>query len=140
MSQYNSRIFIKVKDVEDWKKLSDIDFKNFGFLANPFDGNDKESFEIDGDWSCYEGELEDFVYAIDSKIHDCLIFADTTNINVDPYAFIAYKIGEDVNCDEIEGDFQWETSIDDPFGWFEIAGIKLSDKKIEILKDFGFDE
>lgn len=140
MSQYNSRIYIKVKDVDDWKKLQDIDFKSFGFWSNPFEGHDKLVFEIDGDWSCYEDEMEEILYAIDARIPDCLILGDTTNINVDPYAFIVYKLGDDAECYEVEGELQWETRLDEPFGWFAEAGIRLSKDKIKILNSFGFEE
>lgn len=140
MSQYNSRIYVKVKNIKDWEKLSDINFKDFGFWANPFEGHDKNVFEINGDWSCYEDEMEELLYAIDARVPDCLIFGDTTNINVDPYAFIVYKIGDDVDCIEIEGELQWETQLDDPFGWFAAAGIRLNKDKIEILNSFGFEE
>lgn len=140
MSQYNSRICIKVRNIEDWKKLNDIDFKKFGFWANPFDGHDQLIFEIDGDWSCYEDELEDIAYAIDARIPDCFLIGDTTNINVDPYAFVVYKVGDRVNCDEIEGDFQWETCLDDPFDWFAHAGVKLSKDQKNYIKSFGSEE
>ena len=138
MSQYNSRIYIKVKDVEDWKKLSDIDFKEYGFCGNPFEDYDKLIFEIDGDWSCYENEMEGLLYAIDNRINDCFVIGDTTNINVDPYAFVIYKIGDDVNCREIEGELQWETRLDDPLDWLKKARVRMGKKKKEILASFGF--
>ena len=48
MSQYNSRILIQVKNIENWSKLGDIDFQEFGFYQNPFDGHDQKIFFING--------------------------------------------------------------------------------------------
>lgn len=138
MSQYNSRIYIKVKDAEDWKKLEELDFEEFGFYNNPFAGHDKLVFEIDGDWSCYENEMESIADEIVERIPDCFLIGDTTNINVDPYAFIVYYLGDYVDCEEIEGEMQWETQLDEPLEWFEAAGIKLDRKQREYLKKFGF--
>ena len=140
MSQYNSRILIKVKDIADWKKLADIDFKNFGFYANPFDGHEKEIFDIIGDWACFEDELIALANAIVERIPNCILFGDTTNINVDPYAFIVYHLGDGVYSDEIEGDFQWETELYDPFNWLQSANITLTDKNRAYLAEFGFKE
>ena len=138
MSQYNSRIYIKVKSIEDWKKLSDIDFKEFGFVENPFKGYDKPVFEIDVGWSCYEDDLESIACEITERIPDCFLIGDTTNINVDPYAFIAYYLGDCVECEEIECELQWETQLDEPFEWFAEAGIELDEKQKGYLKKFGF--
>ena len=140
MSQYNSRIFIKVKNISDWNKLSDVDFTSCGFGCNPFTGHDTDTFIIDGDWSCFEDELEDMAQKITAHIPDCLLIADTSDINVDPFAYIAYSLGNGYDCDNIDTDLQWESDISDPFGWFETAGITLQDAQKEFLNSFGFAE
>ena len=140
MSQYSSRIFIKVKNVKDWKKLSEIDMQEYGFLSNPFEHHNKLTFKIDGDWSCYEDEMTDIIEEIAALVPNSLIIGDTTNINVDPYNFIVYYIGDGVYSDEIEGDMFFETDISDPIGWLTAADIPLSDEDIEYLAKFGFKE
>lgn len=138
MSQYNSRIYIKVKDVADWHKLNDVDFTKYGFVNNPFKNQNELAFEIRGEWSCYEDELEEMADEITGCIPDCVLFGDTTNINVDPCAFIVYYLGEDVNCEEVEGELQWESQLDHPFHWFKKAEIELEKNEKEYLKSFGF--
>ncbi len=140
MSQYNSRILIQVKNIEDWSKLGDIDFKEFGFYQNPFDGHDQKIFFINGDWSCFEDELLSLANTISEKIPDCMLLGDTTNINVDPYAFIVYYLGEFTCSDELEGDFQWETYLDEPFDWFKAADVNLNDQQRKYLAEFGLTE
>ncbi len=140
MSQYYSRIYIKVKDVEDWSKLSKLNLNEYGFYGNPFDGHNRPVFRIDGDWSCREDEMEELVESIAELIPDCLILADTTNINVDPYDFIVHYLGNFVECDELEGEMFHETQLDDPFGWFAYAEVELSDEDKEFLRSFGFSE
>ena len=140
MSQYSSRIFIKVQDTNDWKKLSELDMKKYEFYSNPFEGHKGNVFEINGDWSCYEDEMIDLIEEIAAKAPNCLVIGDTTNINVDPYNFIVYYIGDEVYSDEIEGEMFFETDIGDPFGWFTAADIPLSDEDIEYLAKFGFKE
>lgn len=140
MSQYSSRIFIKVQDVNDWKKLHDLDMKKYGFYSNPFEDVDGAVFEIDGDWSCYEDEMIDLISEIAEKMPNSLIIGDTTNINVDPYDFIVYYTGDGVYDDEIEGDMFFETDIGDPIGWMKTADIPLNDDRLEYLAKFGFTE
>lgn len=140
MSQYNSRILIKVKDIAEWNKLTDIDFSACGFYSNPFEGHDKDTFVIDGDWSCFEDEMEQLASNIVKKIPNCLLIADTTDINVDPFAYIVYSLGNGYECDNIDTDLQWESEITEPFGWFAIAGINLTDKQKEFINSFGFTE
>ena len=140
MSQYNSRIFIKVKNAIDWNKLSDVDFSACGFDSNPFIDQDTDTFIIDGDWSCFEDELEDLAQKVVSNIPDCLLLADTSDINVDPFAFIVYNLGNGYDCDNIDTDLQWESDISEPFDWFATAGINLKDSQKEFLHSFGFVE
>ena len=140
MSQYSSRIFIKVQDANDWKKLEDIDVKKYGFYSNPFENQTDDIFEINCDWSCYEDEMIDFIEEIAARIPNCLIIGDTTNINVDPYDFVVYYTGNCVYSDEIDGDMFWETEIDNPIEWMKAADIPLNEARVEYLSKFGFQE
>ena len=100
--QYSSKIHVMVRKTEDWEKMrnyeTELEFapELLDFMGgNAFSINQK-SFIIDGEWSCNEDELEGLVMEIADKLEDsCLIFASTTNINVDPYSYLVYYLGGD---------------------------------------------
>ena len=100
--EYSSKIHVMVRKPEDWKKMcgyeTELEFapELLGFMGdNVFDLNQK-SFIVDGVWSCTEDELEGLVMEIAGWLEDsCLIFACTTNIDVDPYTYLVYYLGGD---------------------------------------------
>ena len=61
MSQYNSRIHIKVTDPSVWEKFKDIDDAEFGLAALAEEGC--TSFVLD-DWCCVEDEIQGIVSAL----------------------------------------------------------------------------
>ena len=64
MSQYSSRIYIKVNDVKQWELLQNIDFSNYGINVD-FEKECKGGeLVIDADWSVSENELSSLVYRI----------------------------------------------------------------------------
>ena len=95
MSQYSSRIQIKVVSPEVWNKFKDVDDAEFELAELADQGY--TAFVLD-DWSCVESELEGIVSALAKTLGtDGVIIADTTNINVDPYAYIVYSAGYGVH-------------------------------------------
>ncbi|MBR3136317.1 MAG: hypothetical protein IKG32_04785 [Clostridia bacterium] len=59
MSQYVSRIHIKVTTPSVWAKFEDED--DAGFDLAELSSMDQTSFSISGDWSCVEDELTGIV-------------------------------------------------------------------------------
>jgi len=97
MSQYNTRINIRVIDEEKWGLLSDIDFEEYGLCLSIDDLEGDEEFIIDGDWSLNEFELDGFIEALVERLKDDVsIVADTTNINVDPYIYYVCAFAGDI--------------------------------------------
>lgn len=95
MSQYNSRIHIKVKEPSVWKKFKDVDDAEFELAGLSKEGC--TSFVLD-DWCCIEEELKGIVSALAETLgEDGIIIADTTDINVNPYAYIVYSAGYGVH-------------------------------------------
>ena len=139
MSQYTSRIHIKVSSPDIWKRFVDTDDAEFN-LAELAD-TDETSFVITGDWSCVEDELDGIVTALAETIQaDGLIVADTTNINVDPYAYIVYSMGSGVHKNYHNGDFCFETNIDDLEGYLSYKNyFPLNATELENLNGIGLE-
>ena len=156
MSQYYSRIHIKVKEPNIWKKFEDTDDASFN-LADLAEQNET-SFIIDGDWSCMEYEIEGIVSAISKTLgNDGIIIADTTNINVDPYDYCVYYLGKRVHTeyynslDYYEEEYEYEedddtcntgdmfhdTDIKDIAGWLNYGEFSLSKAEIKKLEEYG---
>lgn len=112
MSQYTSRIHIRVAEPEVWNKFRDTDDADFG-LADLADRGSL-SFSLD-DWFCDEDELRGIVTALAKTLgEDGVIIADTTNINVDPYAYIVYSAGCGVHSkNHRNSEYCFETNISD---------------------------
>lgn len=146
MSQYNSRIYIKVPNIDLWKKVSKEKTKEYSIdLYN----NKNNTFISKG---CLdESELSGFVQrVVESLEGKCIVVADTTNINVDPYAYYVYYFGDKVKDDTIyfdefdddndEMDQYFISDINDIKNWIKLTNVRLNsiEKEIvtnEILKD-----
>ena len=99
MSQYYSRLHIKVSSPKIWKKFEDEDDASFD-LAELAE-SDRTSFVIDGEWSSMENELTGIVEALAETLGpDGIIIADTTNINVDSYNYCIFYLGDRVRTVE----------------------------------------
>lgn len=99
MSQYCSRLHIRVTSPEVWRRFVDADDASFD-LARLADSGDKV-FTYDADWSCVEDEIFGIVSALAETIgEDGLIIADTTNINVDPFNYCVFYFGDSVETEE----------------------------------------
>lgn len=106
MSHYSTRINITVKNPEVWKKLHAIDMGQYGFsctAAELFTGNSK-SFIIEGGWSATNDELEELVDAIvNAAAKECVVIADTSDLNSDEPPYCVYHLGENTHGDYYEG-------------------------------------
>ena len=143
MSQYVSRIHIKVSSPDIWTKFEEED--DAGFDLADLSKTNQTSFSISGDWSCVEDELTGIVKALSKTLEqDGIIIADTTNINVDPYDFCVYYFGGyvQVECFTIWDDRKKcemfsETNIDDIAGWLSYGEFMVSSEEKEILFKHG---
>lgn len=143
MSQYTSRIHIKVSSPSVWGKFIDEDDASFDLaeLAN----TKNASFIIDGEWSVFEDELHGIVYALAETLgEDGIIIADTTNINVDPYNFCTFFLGDEVRAEEFGIDYfgedfdgksemHFETDINNVPAWLSYGEFEISPKEAEVL-------
>lgn len=139
MSQYSSRIQIKVVSPEVWNRFKDVDDAEFELAELAERGY--TAFVLD-DWSCVESELEGIVSALAKTLGtDGLIIADTTNINVDPYAYIVYSAGYGVH-DKYRNysEYCFETSIADILGCLNYKNhFSFSDDEIMVLNRLGIE-
>lgn len=139
MSQYNSRIHIKVTEPSVWEKFKDADDAEFGLadLAKDY----CTSFVLD-DWSCSEDELQKIVSALAETLgKDGIIIADTTNLNVDPYAYIVYSAGYGVhNKYQNDSEYCFETNISDLIECFSYGNhFTFNAKELNVLKRGGIE-
>ena len=139
MSQYSSRIQIKVVSPEVWNKFKDVDDAEFELAELADQGY--TAFVLD-DWSCVESELEGIVSALAKTLGtDGVIIADTTNINVDPYAYIVYSAGYGVH-DKYRNysEYCFETSIADIIGCLNYKNhFSFSDDEVKVLNRLGIE-
>lgn len=139
MSQYYSRLHIKVSSPKVWKKFEDEDDASFD-LAELAETS-HTSFVIDDEWSSMEDELTGIVEALAETLGpDGIIIADTTNINVDPYNYCIFYLGDGVRTDEFsinseeeKCEMHSETSITDIPGWLSYGEFYVSDEEKEQL-------
>lgn len=139
MSQRVGRIFVKVKDPKDWEKLFDLEIRD-SYWLNAKTG--KDLFDISGDtfiidsewspefpdsWSVYWNGLGEFAHKIYSRIQDCCILADLTNINTDPVYRLYYSFSHntELKTKTIRRPAGKVPEIYDIEGWIRWGNIKL---------------
>ena len=106
MSQYSTRINIAVKNPDLWKKLNAIDLGQFGFSCTAAElfSSSNRSFVIDGNWSATNDELEEMVELIAKAAEkECIVIADTCDLNSDEPPYCVYYLGEKIHADYHEG-------------------------------------
>lgn len=143
MSEYSSRIHIKVSSPEIWKKFDNKDDADFD-LAKLAETNET-SFIIDCDWSCMEDELTGIVKTLSKTLgSNGIIIADTTNIDVDPYNYCVFYLGDRVNTIEFniygreeKCEMHWETDISDIIGWLNFGDFYVYGQEIKQLFKLG---
>lgn len=138
MSQYYSRICIKVSSPEVWRRFEDEDDAGFD-LAELADTRHTKYVIDEACW--VEGEIDGIVEALAETLGDeGIIIADTTNINVDPYNYCVYYLGECVETEEFsiyrhesKCEMFSETNISDIAGWLSYGGFRVSESEKEQL-------
>lgn len=137
MSQYSTRIYIKVKSKEDWKKASRLKLEKYGLWDDALKELDGNEFCIDGDWSCDEWDLNELVKKISSKIPECIICADTNNYNVDPYNYAIFSVEKKIMTNSTSGSEGYQAEIDNPIAWCKANKHRLTKELKETLKEYG---
>ena len=94
--EYVSRICVKVKENKDWEKLDEVDFEYYDLYYKVSDIKKfGKKFYIDMEWSSFEDELDELVNDLSEALgENCIIIADTYNIDVDPYKYCLYYFGD----------------------------------------------
>ena len=137
MSQYDTRIYVKVKNEKDWEKLNDLNFWDYNLADDFLDYVSGKQFYISsGDWSCNETDLDDLIAKIVERIPNCFILADTHDYNVDPYNYCSYYINNLKDSIYIDGDETWEIELTDIYDWCSAHNIELSDDDKEFIENF----
>lgn len=106
MSFFTSRIHVLVKHPETWKKLHAIDIGAYGFSCTAAElfTEDSNSFSVEEDWSVNNDELVEFVDIIAKAApKECVIVADTCDMDSDEPPYCVYYLGENVFSDYYEG-------------------------------------
>lgn len=144
MSQYSSRLHIKVSSLEVWKRFEDEDEYDVRFDLVEFADAKDTSFIIDADVGWSEGELDGIVVALAEALgKDGIIIADTTNINVDSYNYCVLYLGKGVHsaiydCGN-KCEMHDETDISDIVGWLSYGGFNISNEEREQMFKCGID-
>lgn len=136
MSQFSSRMYINVLDEKQWNNLKHINFEEYGLSIDVEKDCKGTEFIIDSDWSISNSELEILVSKIKLCLKYCIIIADTTDINVDPFNYCVYVIGDELNSKLVEGDMFFNTTITDYKEWFAKGDIAITKNNCEILDYF----
>ena len=142
MSQYYGRIHIKVKEPQIWERFKETDDANFDLAELAY--TNQTSFVYDDDWSVEEFELEGIVTALAKTLgEDGIIIADTTNVNVDPYIYCVFYLGDKTRidafldeCEEVEA--MLGISIEDIAVWLDYGKFEVSKKEQNVRFNLGF--
>lgn len=145
MSQYSSRIHILVSSPMVWNRFKNNDDGGLG-LAELSD-TDSNSFIIDGENSYTEEELDHIVSVLASTLdRDGIIIADTTNINVDPYTYCVFMLGDaeifhsvmfDCDFHPEKSQMYEEVGIHDISNWLNYGDFNISELEEATLFDCG---
>jgi len=111
MAQMTSRIHIRVTSPEVWSRFTEAIDPDLDLA--PLASKDVTTF-FHNDLAYLPGQLTQVVTALVNVIQsDGIILADTTNINVDPYAYIVYSLGCGVKEIEEDGNYCFATNCID---------------------------
>ena len=148
------RIFIKVKDPSDWKKLDDLPIKKGWCLGDHvvtgkdiWGGINVTGWCIDGDWSPQfrrgirgsDGGLSDMVYDIVGRIGQdrCMVIADLVDINCDGGYEVYYSLGYNNWYEHVVSYYTDQPDIRDVQKWLKWANIKVTANIAKFLHQFG---
>lgn len=139
MSQYESRIAIKVSSPKVWEKFKEEDDASLELYS--LSNTNTQFYESD---CCYlEDELYGIVEAISKTLGDeGIIISDTTNINVDPYNYCVLYLGDKVrgeyfDCDCKKRNMFFNTLISDIPEWLSYGSFSINEKEKEQLYKCG---
>lgn len=141
MSQYSAGIHIKVTSPNIWRRFKGIDL-GFTYDLALLADYDVVSYVFAGDDnSRNEKELYDLVMAVVGIVqNDGIVIASTTNINVDPYVFCCFYLGESVQRYEFFAERDQKSRImcekayvGNILEWFKYGEFLLSKKETEML-------
>ena len=143
MSQYESRMHIMVSSPKEWEKLYHLDLHRYEVYEKAEEAFDLQGTEwVISEWSCTEKKLKEFVTQIAEALgEEGIVFADTTNINEDPYAYIVYSAGYGV-CAKRYGydEFCFETDIYNLTEYLSYGKhFSFGELEIENLRRFGIE-
>ena len=128
MSQWYGRIYVGVSEKKDWEKLFDMDLKPEWALGyqkgkEVFGECNSNFYYIDDEWGITADNLEEFVDEIVKRIgsENCVILADSIDINVDPLHYI-FAVVKEKYCKHKWG--RKKADIKDIYSWLDWGGIK----------------
>ena len=153
MSQYSGKIYIKVSNSNDWKKLKKIDNSKMNeyWLCDAetfFDKKGQELILNTGEWGIDEFGIENFVKDIVDILKDnCIVIGMTCNFNVDYYTYLVYYFGKKVinecydDLDENEALTKMASScsfesVSECISYLNDNGKKITAKEKDHLKKF----
>ena len=144
MSQYSSRILIRVDYPSDWKRLYSLDLTkyNINVPAEDFFKTRKKQIELADDWPCPEDKLKKFVSEIVKTNIRCIVLADTTNFNENPFEYGVYYFGQKVKTFLIEEpdpgfDMFTTTDLTNIEEWINNSGCEITGSEKKYLAGFG---
>lgn len=134
-----ARIKIKVENMGDLNKLKKLEFFN---EENYFKDTDT-SFCIDSDWDERDDKLRLLVIEIASVLKNCIVIADTQDIDVDPYKFCVYYFGKEVKWKCFDSYVKVEkiddTDIESIAEWLNVTKVRLSESEKMHLEKYGIE-
>ena len=145
MAQYNSRVCIEVVDPSVFKKLLKLDTAKYGLLsAKELFGCLDVSKCILDDFSLNEDLLLQLVTEIGKMLKTSgVVIGDTTNWNVDPFTYVVFYLGDQVEEFLFEfGDkrceLQDQVCIDSVLKWLTMADTGVTAKEKKQLQKLGY--
>ena len=142
MSEYYSRLHIRVSSPEVWKRFEGNHRFDLQDIIGYFPILAKEgatSFVINN-WSWNEIELEDKVKVLKETLgQDGIVISDTNNISVDSYNYCVYYLGGRLRKKSFNRSNMFrETNIKDIPSWLNYGGFfKISEKEATVLSRCG---
>ena len=144
MSQYSSRLLMLVNSPSQWKILQQMDLTPYNISSPAKDvfQSRKKQILIADDWACSEAKLTKLVKEIIKRVKNCVIIADTTDYNVNPFEYGVYYFGSKVgtfHIDEPDPGFDMFSTVDitDVSGWISASGCEISSVVKRYLAGFG---
>lgn len=145
MAQYNSRVCIEVVDPSVFKKLLKLDTAKYGLLsAKELFGCLDVSKCILDDFSLNEDLLLQLVTEIGKILKTSgVVIGDTTNWNADPFTYVVFYLGDQVEEFLFEFgnkrcELQDQVCIDDILKWFSVVDVGVTAKEKKQLQKLGY--